>query len=158
MTQFNQPQGIASDPEIEATLNAMRVQISDKQAELSRQDGIITSNRYTIQQLANEKAEAQSKIKVFTDKAESLEKEVKLLDFNKNKLLSDITELTQSLDSLNKEIDSKNAKIKKEEEAINELKNLAIEARDEIERQAKELDAKDKRLNSKIAALKEIIN
>ena len=73
---FEQPQGVPTKAEIDATIDALRVQISDKQAEIVRQQTIIDSNRYTTQQLSNEKADLTDQVEKLKTVKTNLEKDI----------------------------------------------------------------------------------
>lgn len=155
---FTQPQGIPTNEQIEAQLTALRVQIGDKQAEIVRQESVINSNRYTIQQLANEKAELEMKVDNLKGEASKLIQEVTDLKIEKAGIKTDIQIATESL---KKDVEIFNMK----QADLNNREQSLIVRETEFETRSSQLDfdkvslgEKQDLLDKKIAALTAVIN
>lgn len=155
---FQQPQTTATDKEIEATLNALRLQISDKQAEIVRQEMIINSNRYTIQQTANEKAESLKQKEDIASNITILNSELEKLESDKTKLKNEIEVTISEINKQKNEINQKIAEFNIQDKKTQELKDEVIKEKEQIEKEKKELVERENELEKKIKLLKGIIN
>jgi chromosome segregation ATPase len=156
--EFNQPTTLPIDKETQAHINALNVQIADKEAQIVRLGAIITSNQYTIQQLANEKAELEEKIPVLREEIAKKQDESKSLDGlinEKVKVLDELTEeyveKTAALKEREEDVEEKEKQIAKEIEKVSDDRMKVITDRVEIASLKEEVE-------KKIAALKQIIN
>ena len=156
--EYSAPQTVPTDAEIEATLTALRIQITDKQAEISRQEGILTSNRYTIQQIANEKAEKSAQVDALTKKIADLEPVVVELETLKAKTEEDIAKQKASISSQEEEINNRVITLTAEEKIfISKLNDLEF-AKEEVVKERARVDEKEKELDAIKEQLQAIIN
>jgi chromosome segregation ATPase len=155
--EFNQPTSAPMNKETEAQIVALRVQISDREAEINRLDGIINSNKYTIQQLSNQKADLEDFVKNAAKTSDLLTKEVEGLNVSlgevKTELESARNELTKTKIDINNRLVDIKAKEKVMEESIEDLQKQ----KEEANLKRAELDIEKKELDSKIEQLKSII-
>jgi chromosome segregation ATPase len=156
--EYSAPQTVPTDAEIEATLTALRIQITDKQAEISRQEGILTSNRYTIQQIANEKAEKSAQVDALTKKIADLEPVVVELETLKANIDEDIAKAKTNIASQEEEINNRVITLTAEEKIfISKLNDLEF-AKEEVVKERARVDEKEKELDAIKEQLQAIIN
>lgn len=156
--EFQQPQTVPTDKEIEATLNALRIQISDKQAEIVRQEKIINSNRYTIQQTANEKAELLNQKEDLENKIFLLKPQLEELELSKNKLKDEAVIIKSEIEEQKNEINNKWAELDIQIKKTQEFKEEVNKDKEKLEIEKKEINQKEIDIANKIQALKVIIN
>ena len=156
--EYTQPQGVPTDAEIEATLTALRVQITDKQAEIVRQEAVIRSNIYTIQQLANEKAEKSAQVEALINKIAKLEPEVSELEVLKARTDSDISQAKTNIASQIEELNNRAIQISAEEKIFISKLNDLESAKEEVVKDRARVEEKEKELDALKEKLQTIIN
>lgn len=156
--EFNQPTTVATDPQIEAHLNALRVQIADKEAFITRLDDIITSNQYAIQQLSNEKAELVSQIPDLKSIYAQLDADVKNIASEIQEAKETLKQVESKARYIQTECDLRQVEVTNGEIAVSEDKIAVQATRDELNAKIAETETVKQEYTDKVAKLKEIIN
>lgn len=151
---LTQPQAIPTDEEVQKHIDMLQVQISDKEAEIVRQGTIITSNKYTIQQLANEKAELESKLVDRRDELNLLLDETRTAEARLEAAKTAAESILKSSKAMNDEVTAKVDKVLTEEKNITQQRGELASERGQLEIDRAKLNSDRAILDEKLAKLK----
>lgn len=154
---FNQPTNPPTDQETQNHINALMVQISDKEAQIVRLNAVITSNQYTIQQLANQKAELEGQVKELADKKEVLDLAIAGINIDIDTAKTNLDEVTSKSREMQNSCDLRLIEVANEELAVSEEKIAVKAISDELKASLEQSNAVKQDYEAKVAKLREVI-
>ena len=155
--EFTQPNNPPTDQETQNHINALMVQISDKEAQIVRLSGIITSNQYTIQQLANQKAELENQVADLSVRVVTLKDDVADFTEKTAKAVADLNNVNAKSREIQNSCDLRLIEVANEELAVTEAKQAVEALQSQLQASLEQSNAVKAEYEGKVAKLREVI-
>ena len=153
---FNQPSTLPTDQETQNHINNLAVQIADKEAQIVRLGGVITSNQYTIQQLANQKAELETQVAELSAKTVNLKDDLSDLADKIATAVASFNEVTSKSREIQNSCDLRLIEVANEELAVSEEKIAVKALSGELKASLEQSEAVKQEYETKLAKLREL--